>query len=75
MSKREIVWQSWDDAVHVSEEDREEWAQELVPGVEKTAEMASIDSGDSLVLVWKRSDGVLEIFDCQVRRRGVIKKA
>jgi hypothetical protein len=63
MRGSEADWRPWSNAILVPEEDRNRWADRMLgPRVDYT------QSGDSIVFSIPGSDGMVEQFDCLLRR-------
>lgn len=57
------------DCVHVSQNDRDRWVEQVVKEVGPSGIFYTM-SGDSLVIAFAE-DGVVEVLDCLVRRSGL----
>ncbi len=73
--KQKVVLGSWSGAASVSEEERDEWIAEVLNDVRekrkvKPEGMEYIMSGEAMVMVAWYENGMIEIFDVDVKRMG-----
>ena len=80
MSAPQVDWESWADAKPMPAEGPwsvQQLAAEALDGVcsnHEKARSSCVSSGDTLVYAYEDEEGNLNVYDCQIRRHGTVRR-